>query len=88
MTEAIARKSTARRLSEFRAALVAFVFTTVLMVFIALPTIRQAANLQNIAERWTPGAAATFVAVGILLAWWGAFVAVWVAEVHLKANRR
>jgi uncharacterized membrane protein len=88
MTESIVRKSTARRLSEYRAALVAFAATTVFLCSIALPTISQIVNIQRIAESWTPTPAATLVAVGILLAWWATFVVVYIAETHLKANRR
>jgi hypothetical protein len=74
----------ARRLARFRAALVVFVFTTVLMLFIGLPIIWRAANLQNLADPATPTPVATFTAVGILLAWWGSFVAVWVANANLR----
>jgi hypothetical protein len=81
--------SAARRLVRFRAALVAFVVMTILLAFIALPTIERIAHRQSMAVGWMPVEGAQFVAVGILLVWWAAFLAMWfIEERRLYANRR
>lgn len=79
----------ARRLSRFRAALVAFVFMTVLLAFLGLPMISQIAHRQTVAVGWIPAEGAPFVAIGILLTWWGSLIAVWATEERrLYAIRR
>ena len=81
--------SAERRLPRFRAALAVFVVMTILLVVLALPTIERIAHRQTMAVGWMPAQGGPIVAVGILLAWWAPFVAVWAAEDRrLYANRR
>jgi hypothetical protein len=72
--------SAARRLARFRAAFAVFVVMTVLVAFIALPTIERIAHRQTMAVGWIPAQAAPTVALGILLAWLASLLAVWFIE--------
>jgi hypothetical protein len=73
----------ARRLARFRAALAAFVFMTVLVAFIAIPTIQEVANGGR------PPRGDIIGALAILGFWWGAIVVMWVTEEkRLYVNRR
>jgi hypothetical protein len=76
----------ARRLSQYRATLCAFVALSVALLTIALPTIFGLGDFGSTGVRANFGA--LLAAVGIMMAWWTALVAVWTTEQRLHEDAR
>jgi hypothetical protein len=83
MTTATAQQTSPRQLALYRAALALFVALTVPLLTIAIPVVVELAEYGG-----RPSAEQALTTVGLIAAWWGSFVAVWVAEVRLHAGRR
>lgn len=77
---------TARRLSQYRVTLCAFVALSVALVTVAVPTIVGLASVSSTGVRANLGA--LLAAVGIMMAWWTGLVAVWTAEQRLHERPR